>query len=29
VQALKEQRKAKRLYPKSLPVYIYDTINSD
>lgn len=26
---LKEQRKAKRLYPKSLPVYIYDTIQSD
>lgn len=26
---LKEQREAKRLYPKSLPVYIYDTINSD
>jgi arylsulfatase A-like enzyme len=26
---LKEQRRAKRLYPKSLPVYIYDTIQSD
>jgi arylsulfatase A-like enzyme len=26
---LREQRKAKRLYPKSLPVYIYDTIQSD
>jgi arylsulfatase A-like enzyme len=26
---LKEQREAKRLYPKSLPVYIYDTIQSD
>ena len=26
---LKQQRKAKRLYPKSLPVYIYDTIQSD
>ena len=26
---LKEQRKAKRLYPRSLPVYIYDTIQSD
>jgi arylsulfatase A-like enzyme len=26
---LKEQREAKRLYPKSLPAYIYDTIQSD
>jgi arylsulfatase A-like enzyme len=26
---LKEQRKAKRIYPRSLPVYIYDTIQSD
>ncbi|MFL6215021.1 MAG: sulfatase-like hydrolase/transferase [Blastocatellia bacterium] len=26
---LREQRKAKRLYPKSLPVYVYDTIQSD
>jgi arylsulfatase A-like enzyme len=28
-QLLKEQRQAKRLYPKSLPVYIFDTIKSD
>jgi Sulfatase len=26
---LKEQRKKKRLYPRSLPVYIYETISSD
>ncbi len=26
---LKQQRKAKRIYPKALPVYIYDTIQSD
>ena len=28
-QLLKEQRQAKRLYPKSLPVYVFDTIKSD
>lgn len=26
---LREQRKTKRIYPRSLPVYIYDTIQSD